>query len=207
MDQTAGMPAASSLSLKRRSLFLGIGTTALMAGMGLSIATAAPSAAGAPSAAFVEISRFVTGSHLDDANAVGRAWAQLVKLDAGFPDAVQKLSDAVKQAQLTSMAAFMASPLAKDEALTKTASTIVSAFYLGFTGTPVAHRATDDTGFVTFAGALMWRPTIDNTVIPTFARGGTDYWVQPPAGIPVPKGPQGQPEWQGSAPSPKSSKA
>jgi hypothetical protein len=207
MDQTAAMPAASSLSFRRRSLLLGIGATALLAGMGLGLAEALPSDASTPTVAFVEISRFVTGSHLDDAHAVGRAWTQLVKLDAGFPDAVRKLADAVKQAQLASMAAFMASPLAKDEALAKTATTIVSAFYLGFTGTSVAHRATDDTGFVTFAGALMWRPTIDNTVIPTFARGGTDYWIKPPAGTPVPKGPQGQPAWQGSASSPKSSKA
>lgn len=207
MDRTAASPAASSPSFKRRSLLVGIGSTALMAGMGLGMAATAPSTAGTPSDTFVEISRFVTGSHLDDASAVGRAWTQLVALDASFPDAVRTLSDAVKQAQLTSMAAFMASPLAKDAALTKTASTIVSAFYLGFTGTPVAHRATDNTGFVTFAGALMWRPTIDNTVIPTFARGATDYWVQPPLGTPVPKGPQGQPAWQGSASSPKSSKA
>lgn len=208
MDQIAAGPGASLISVKRRGLLLGIGTTALMAGMGIEVgAFGAAPADTLPPAAFVEISRFVTGSKLDDASALGRAWSQLVALDAGFPNSVRNLTAAVKLAGLASMAAFMASPLAKDAALVKTATTIVSAFYLGFTGTSVSHRDKDDTGFVTFVGALMWRPTIDNTVIPTFARGKTDYWIEPPAGTPAPKGPQGQPSWQASNTPPTSSKA
>lgn len=207
MDQTTAGPAASLISLKRRGLLIGIGTTALMAGMGFgatALTTAPPTSV---PEAFVAISRLVTGSRLDDESAVARAWQQLTALDAGFAAAVARLHDAVTGAQLATMAAFLASPLARDAALVKTATTIVSAFYLGFTGTPIDHRVKDDTGFVTFVGALMWRPTIDVTVIPTFARGKTDYWVAPPAGIPTPPGAAGQPEWQGSAPSPQSSKA
>lgn len=208
MDQTAAAPAAPLISLRRRGLLIGIGTTALAAGMGLGTIAHGTAADGAPPPAiFVDVSRFVTGSRLDDSQAMGRAWSQLVALDAGFPDAVQHLADAVKQAQMGSMAAFMASPLAKDAALLRTATTIVSAFYLGYTGTAIDHRVKDDTGFVTFAGALMWRPTIDATVIPTFARGGTDYWIKPPAGTPVPAGPKGQPDWQGSTSSSNPSKA
>jgi fructose 5-dehydrogenase small subunit len=208
MDQIAATPAASLISVKRRGLLLGIGATALVAGMGIEAgAVSAPATGQAAPTAFTDISRFITGSKLDDASALDRAWSQLVALDAGFPEAVRHLSDAVKQARLTSMAAFLASPLAKNAALIKTATTITSAFYLGFTGTPVSHRDKDDTGFVTFAGALMWRPTIDNTVIPTFARGKTDYWIEPPSGTATPKGPQGQSAWQGSASSSKSSKA
>lgn len=208
MDQTAAGPAAPLITLRRRGLLLGIGTTALAAGMGLGSIARGNAAAGAPPpAAFGEISRFVTGSQLDDSRAIDRAWTQLVALDAGFPQAVQRLAQAVKQAHFGSMAAFMASPLAKDAALIKTATTITSAFYLGYTGTAIDHRVKDDTGFVTFAGALMWRPTIDATVIPTFARGGTDYWIQPPAGTPVPNGRKGQPDWQGSASSSTPAKA
>jgi fructose 5-dehydrogenase small subunit len=208
MNQIAAGPAASLTSVKRRGLLLGIGAAALVAGMGIEGGAAgAPAAGGPPPAAFAEISRFVTGSRLDDETALGRAWSQLVALDAGFPQAVQRLRDAVTQAGLVSMSAFLASPLAQDAALIRTATTITSAFYLGFTGTPVSHRDKDDTGFVTFAGALMWRPTIDNTVIPTFARGKTDYWIAPPAGTPAPKGPQGQPAWQGASSSPNSPKA
>jgi hypothetical protein len=208
MQQMTATPATRSISIRRRSLLAGGGATALIAGMGLGAATTGTSAEGAqPPVAFVEISRFVTGSHLDDAHALARAWSQLTTLDAMFADAVLRLHGAVKDAGLTAMPAFLSSSLGKDAALVKTATTIISAFYLGFTGTPVDHRVKDNTGFVTFAGALMWRPTIDMTVIPTFARGGTDYWVAPPAGIPTPPGASGQPDWQGSTPSSQSSKA
>jgi len=34
---------------------------------------------------------------------------------------------------------------------------------------------------VTFTGALAYEPTADATVIPTYSRGKTNYWVNPPA--------------------------
>ncbi len=208
MDQTAVDPAASLTSVNRRGLLLGIGVTAMSAAMGLGAAAAVRAASDAPSpAAFITASRFVTGAPLDDGAALDRAWTQLRALDADFPRAVDRLADALRRSGAATMTAFMGSPVAKDAALLKTATTIVSAFYLGYTGTPVEHRMKDNTGFVTFVGALMWRPTLDATIIPTFARGGTDYWVKPPAGTPVPPGPQGRPEWQGSTSSSTSPKA
>ncbi|WBO23992.1 sugar dehydrogenase complex small subunit [Sphingomonas abietis] len=188
-------------SLKRRDLLLGIGTTAFLAGSGIGVeALLADPGSGAPPAAFLETSRFVTGSALSDEAAIARAWSQLVALDAGFPQAVGRLNAAVHGAGLRNMAEYMASPLAKDADLFKTATTIVSAFYLGYTGTFVDHSVKDDTGFVTFAGALMWRPTIDATVIPTYSRGGTDFWIDPPEGTPTPKGAASVSQWQGSTP-------
>lgn len=187
--------------LKRRDLLLGIGTTAFIAGSGIG-AEALLAAAGpaTPPPGFVEASRFVTGSALSDDGAIARAWSQLTALDAGFPQAVVRLNAAIHGAGLKTMAEYLASPLAHDADLSKTAKTIVSAWYLGYTGTFVEHAAKDDTGFVTFAGALMWRPTIDATVIPTYSRGATDFWINPPEGTPAPKGAAGVSEWQGSTP-------
>ncbi len=128
-----------------------------------------------------------------------RAWTQLSTLDREFPRAAERLSAAITSSGVQDMAAFLAASVSKDEALLATARTITAAFYLGFTGRPPSEGHKDTTGFVTFTGALMWRPTIDATVIPTYARGGTNFWVNPPAGTPVPRGPRSIPEWQGSA--------
>ena len=189
-------------SLKRRDLLLGIGVTAMIAaggGVGIDALLAAPEAA-RPSADFVVVSRFVTRSDLSDPAAIARAWGQLVALDATFPDAVARLGAAIRQGGARTMADFLASPHGGDAALLKTARTITSAWYLGYTGTFASHASKDDTGFVTFAGALMWRPTIDATVIPTYSRGATDYWIDPPPGVPVPDGTAAVRDWQGSAP-------
>lgn len=200
MQQSDGRASQSLMRVKRRTLLTGIGGATLVAasGLGLNALVAAP-APSTPPAGFVAMGRFVTGSDLTDEAAIGRAWAQLVALDAGFGDAVTQFQQAVQGAGLANMAAFLASPLGKQDALVKTARTITSAFYLGYTGTPGDHVVKDDTGFVTFVGALMWRPTIDATVIPTYARGGTDYWIRPPEGTPTPTGKPGVPTWQGSS--------
>ena len=199
---TAGAGAMwSSTSPKRRDLLLGIGVAAMIAaggGVGIGTLLAAPAVA-APPAAFVAMSRFVTGSDLVDDAAIARAWEQLVALDASFPAAVARLRGAIDRAGLTSMTAFLASPLGRDAGLLATVRTITAAWYLGYTGTFAPQSSRDDTGFVTFAGALMWRPTIDATVIPTYSRGATDYWIDPPAGTPVPGGAAGVRDWRGRA--------
>ncbi len=205
---SAGTGAIWSVaSPKRRDLLLGIGVTAMIAGggVGTDALLAAPTVS-APPATFVAMSRFVTGSDLVDDAAITRAWAQLVALDAGFPAAVAQLAGAVDKAGLKTMTEFLASPLGKDAALLNTARTLTSAWYLGYTGTFASHASKDDTGFVTFAGALMWRPTIDATVIPTYSRGATDYWIDPPAGTPVPKGAASVRDWRGSGAAANSSK-
>lgn len=195
MQQTESREGSAFLQVRRRDLLLGLATTALVAGVAIGgggglLAAPAP---GRVSPAFIDMSRFVTGSSLLDDATVLRAWNQLLALDAGFPDAVERLRRAVRAAKLPDMKAMLASPLGHDGALMATVRTITATWYLGYTG--------EKTGFVTFAGALMWRPTIDATVIPTYSRGATDFWVDPPAGTPVPKGPAGIREWRGATPS------
>lgn len=178
----------------RREVMIGGASLALVAA-GSAVVGQAPVASKSAPDIFLAVSRLVTGSRIDDPAATDRAWAQLVALDAAFPAAVQRLHAAIAAAGIRDMAALLASPLGEDVALIATARAITSAWYLGYTGKPVSLRAKDTTGFVTFTGALMYRPTIDATVIPTYARGRTDFWVDPPAGTPVPAGPSGDPAW------------
>ena len=77
---------------------------------------------------------------------------------------------------------------------------IVSAWYLGYTGTPISLRAEDDTGFVTFTKALMYEPTMDATVRPTYARAGINYWVEPPDFVTPPPAPPGIKSWGRESP-------
>jgi hypothetical protein len=203
-QDSSASPAPATF--RRRDLLAGTGAVAFLAGLGISIdALLAQSANAAPSAEFEHVSRFVTDASLSDKEEMKRAWSQLVTLDRQFPDAVRRLSAAIKGAGMTAMSQFVASPLAKDEALFATARTVTAAWYLGHTGSAATATKKDTSQFVTFTGAIMWRPTIDATVIPTYSRGKTDFWVQPPAGTPVPKGPAGVPEWRGSKPSSQSS--
>jgi fructose 5-dehydrogenase small subunit len=193
-------PPRSFPVTRRNGLLLGIAGAGLLAGGALNVDRLLAQSASAPPAppSFLAVSNFVTSADLDDATAVQRAWEQLCALDAGFAQAVERLHTAITQSGAKTMAQWLATPVIHDAALMATARTITSAFYLGYTGDPDSQAPHDTNGFVTFTGALMWRPTIDATIIPTYARGGTDYWVKPPAGTPVPKGPQGNPAWTGS---------
>lgn len=195
MNHTESREGPVFSRLKRRDLLLGFASTLLLAGVaagGAGRLLADPAPASVPPA-FIAMSRFVTGSSLLDDATVLRAWTQLLALDAAFPAAVDRLRNAVRDAKVADMKAMLASPLGKDAGLMATVRTITATWYLGYTG--------EKTGFVTFAGALMWRPTIDATVIPTYSRGATDFWVDPPAGTPAPKGPAGSREWHGATPS------
>lgn len=92
------------------------------------------------------------------------------------------LSAQMKAAGLTTPAAFSASPLAKDPVLHATAIGLTAAWYLGH----VAHDDHDDHGggqVVAYEKALMWAPTADVTVIPSYSRGAPNYWAEQTAQI------------------------
>ena len=157
-------------------------------------------AAPADAAGFRGLSAFLTGHpDLDDAISA-RAFGQLTELDASFPDKASALAAAVAGSDAPSMDDFLAHPASNDPALRATAATVVSAWYLGYTGTPVALRAEDDTGFVTFTGALQFATTMDATVRPTYARDGLNYWVEPPPFVTPPPMPAGIRSWGRESP-------
>jgi hypothetical protein len=199
MNKRAASKTGAFAAIRRRDLLVGIGVVALLAGSGIALETSIAAAdSGAPPVAFIQLSQFITGADLTDGPAMARAWTQLSALDTGFPAAVAHLHSAVASAGFKAMADFLASPLAKDAAVLKTVSAITAAWYLGYTGTPGSLTMTDNTGFVTYTGALMWRPTAGLMVIPTYSLGATNYWVDPPAGTAIPKNIKR--DWTGSTP-------
>ncbi len=171
----------STLKLGRRSV-LGLG----IAGVTAAAFGICPGAAFAQEAidekAFLALSQRLTNRAALDAQISARAFAALSAEDASFPAAALKLSQAMEQAGLTDMRNFKEFAAAHPD-LSPTAMKIISAWYLGYTGTPEGEANHDDARFVAFAGALMYEPTKDVTIVPTYARGHTNYWVEPPASL------------------------
>ena len=149
---------------------------------------------------FRALSAFLTSSDDVDPAIAARAFGQLTELDPTFPDKISTLSDVVASSQAPSMDDFLAHPASSGTRLRETMVTIVSAWTLGYTGTPIALRAEDDTGFVTFLGALQFRPTMDATVRPTYARDGLNYWVEPPPFVTPPPMPADIRAWGQQSP-------
>jgi hypothetical protein len=189
----------ASGALDRRG-FIVSGAFALTAFAGARWLVAAAEAAPADTGAFLTLSAFVTGAVDLDAEIAARAFGQLTELDASFPDKAGALAAAVAASDAPSMDDFLAHPESSDVGLRATAVTIVSAWYLGYTGTPIALRAEDDTGFVTYTGALQFEPTMDATVRPTYARAGLNYWVEPPPFVTPPPMPAGIKSWGHESP-------
>jgi hypothetical protein len=186
-------------ALDRRT-FIVSGVFALSAFSGARWLVATAEAAPADTGAFRTLSAFLTGTPDLDTEIAARAFGQLTELDANFPEKAGALASAVAASEAPSMDDFLAHPASSDLSLRDSAATIVSAWYLGYTGTPISLRAEDDTGFVTFTGALMYAPTMDATVRPTYARAGLNYWVEPPPFVTPPPMPPGIRSWGRESP-------
>lgn len=129
---------------------------------------------------FLQLSQVLTNRPALDAVTGGRALANLTAEDHGFPAQAGALLQAVIAEKFSDMRAFNTF-IARQQALRPTALKIISAWYLGYTGSPSGNSFDDDARFVSYAGALMYQPTIDATVVPSYSRGHTNYWAQPPA--------------------------
>lgn len=166
--------------MKRRTLLATGATLAGAAALGLFPETAF--AQSIDDRAFRELSQLLTGRKALDAEISNRALRALSDEDRSFPAAAVRLAAALSNVGLTDMRSFkdFASTHPADAA---TAYKIISAWYLGHTGTPAAESTVDDARYVSYVGALMYEPTIDATVIPTFSRGRTNYWANPPTSI------------------------
>lgn len=140
----------------------------------------------APSASapgdFMRTSRLLTGHNEIDDTLADMAWSALVKRDQGFAQAYAKLTAAIKAEGVSDFhklpqAAFLHQPDLKAATVA-----LVYAWYLGRVG-EVQDRSENGPEFVTYTGALMWRPTIDVTVIPTYSRGRPGFWAERPASL------------------------
>lgn len=131
---------------------------------------------------FIGVSRRLTGHAEIDANLANAAWDALVQREQDFSARFERLSTALKQAGALTFSQLDTSPIATDTALRSTAMAIIGAWYLGRVGV-VKANSEDGPAFVTYTGALMWRPTLDVTVLPSYVRGKPGFWAQKPASI------------------------
>lgn len=180
-------PNPSSASLSRRNLLKALTysvpaawlVTGSLAASG-ALAQVVPTAK-AP-AGFMQISRLLTGHPEIDDTLADMAWSALVRREDGFETAYTLLAQAIEAAGLRDFADLPQSPAISDPAHKATAVSLVSAWYLGRVG-EVLDRAEPGPDFITYTGALMWRPTLDVTVLPTYARAGPGYWAAAPASL------------------------
>lgn len=131
---------------------------------------------------FLQLSQLLTAGKTLDPAISERALAALTAGDAGFATKAAALSQAIAAEGFSDMREWSAFS-ARHPEMADTGMKVISAWYLGYTGTPKEHSSVDDAQFVAYHDALMYQPTIDATVVPSYARGATNYWVNPPATI------------------------
>lgn len=166
-----------------RRRFLGSGASLLgFAVLRPTLSWAAVPAAGSDSTVFYQTSLLLTGRTRLSALVAQRALHCLSEEDATFPQQLQQLWSALRAGKIEHTEQLNEHAIMQGDTAA-TIKKIISAWYLGFTGTPVSLRAVDNTRFVTYTDALMYAPTVDATVIPTYSRGHTNYWTQPPATV------------------------
>lgn len=175
--------ASAGLRLGRRALLGGL-VFALPAGWlaGTSGgALAAVEASEAAPAGFMALSRRLTGHDEIPEDLADAAFSALSAREADFPARYARLEQALA-ADASPFETLVDAPALADPANRATALAIISAWYLGRVGKVEAQSETAST-LVTFTAALMWAPTIDVTVIPTYARGAPGNWADPPPGV------------------------
>ncbi len=175
-DRTANVfPLAFPIS--RRAL-LG---TAVAAGAVLAIGgttvlgTTNALAATTASTGFLRLSEFLTGGQPLAAGLATRYEASLARLDPKFTAAAAELQRYVNDAKASHIDELLARP-DLSEPLRKTITQIVSAWYLGIVNNDT------DVELISYADALMYRPTADVLVIPSYG-GGPDSWGEKPANL------------------------
>ena len=174
---------------RRRFLQLMMATPVIVS-LPLQPALAQPADAG--QALLLRASELLTGRRGLDIGITERLWTLLCQQDATFPAGLARLMQRLN-ALRSEDREQIAAGLAEEEV--KTALTIISAWYLGYTGSPSTTKAVDDAHFVTFLSALMYEPTSDQTVRPSYARAGGDYWAEVPEGVTAPAMPERIREW------------
>lgn len=164
-------PTIFSQNVSRRGL---LRTTVAVAGLALLADLAGPLSAVAADdavASFTQLSEFLTGYTLDPVLGA-RFLAALKKRDAELDSNMAALSALIKQSGVPNMDGFLALS-GTDPVLMKTATKIVSAWYLGVVGEP------EDAELITYADSLMYRPTKGLLTIPSYGPGPNAWGPKP----------------------------
>lgn len=122
--------------------------------------------------------QFLTGKGLDKA-LCDRAGSAITINNPNFFENLVKLQDFIKENDVSDVEALQTTPGFEGE-LRDTAKLLISALYLGYSGTPKAHSSVDDVQFVTFTQAITYQITHPYTPIPSYSRWGTGYWAHLP---------------------------
>lgn len=166
-DQALSGPAFS-----RRTFLTGTAAVGLMAMTG-TVAFMQPAfGVTEDTTAFMRASTFVTGRTTLNGVTGERFFAALAKRDAAFAQKISALLAFIDNAKLPNMDAFLEAPGA-DEALKETATTLVSAWYLGVVGKP------QDAELITYADSLMYEPTRGVLAVPTYGPGPLAWGPKP----------------------------
>src|SRR6218665_2007846 len=168
--------ALPDLAISRRTLLGGaaVAGTALALGGAAVLGTSNAFAAEVAAAEFLQLSQFLTGGKPLAGGLAPRYQDSLVRHAPGFSEAAAVLQRYVSGAKAATIDAL----LARDdltEPLRKTITQIVSAWYLGIVNND------KDVELISYAEALMYRPTADVLVVPSYG-GGPDSWGEKPAG-------------------------
>ncbi|MET0519661.1 MAG: sugar dehydrogenase complex small subunit [Burkholderiaceae bacterium] len=162
-------------AVSRRQLIAAaaVAGTALALGGATVLGTSNAFAAASSAQGFQRLSEFLTGGQPLPAALAVRYQAALSRHDPAFAGAAGALQRYVDEANAGSIDALLARP-DLSEALRKTITQIVSAWYLGIVGSDAQAE------LISYAQALMYRPTQDVLVVPTYG-GGPDSWGEKPA--------------------------
>lgn len=164
-------PAMLGHHLSRRSLLRG---TAALGGLAIAANLLGPISAAAAddsTASFTQLSEFLTGYKLDPVLGA-RFLAALKKRDTDLDASLAALSQLIKQSGVPNMDGFLALT-GTDPALMKTATKVVSAWYLGVVGEP------EDAELITYADSLMYRPTKGLLTVPSYGPGPNAWGPKP----------------------------
>jgi hypothetical protein len=167
--------AIDGRQLTRRGL---LRTTAAIAGLAIAADLFGPLSANAADDAvtsFTQLSEFLTGYSLDPVLGA-RFLAALKKRDTDLDANMTALSSLIKQSGVPDMDGFLALS-GTDPALMKTATKIVSSWYLGVVGEP------EDAELITYADSLMYRPTKGILTIPSYGPGPNSWGPKPDSKI------------------------
>lgn len=169
---------AGALALSRRA-FLSVSMAAPFLMATQEVFAQSPDANKSPldTAGFQALAIAIIGSRADDRTLSDAYYSAFQQTNPAFLVRAAILSDAIKAANIVSPAAFSSSPLAADAVMKATAIALTAAWYLGH----VAKDEQDDQSggkVVAYEKALMWAPTSDITVIPSYSRGAPNYWAE-----------------------------
>lgn len=128
---------------------------------------------------FIVASEILTGHKLE-ASLADRAWSALVLREKDFVSRYQTLTRAMDAAGFKDMTAWSGFSAGLDAPASSAAVAVVSAWYLGVVG-PVDDSGENGPSFITYENALMWQPTIDVTVVPSYSKQGPGWWGTVPS--------------------------